>query len=312
MDKNTDQTNFWLGWKATCAIRDCMNKTQLVKKCEEELAKPGASEVYREVIDNADGVAKLAQDIVASTNMVFINKLKCYGAEGKRISLYGDQAANWTNENSGSAFELVEGNLYAKKPVNGRSFKSYLFEQIGVRKGGLSKNLYGYIKSMLLTMGRDSFKGAEVKVDPPTNDEGEEMEPDWGSTEDRVDVFSRSAELNLEISQVGEFFKEYIDELGEDWDDDYWIVLYTGFNQMPIHNSEVAALCRRKRSALSEIGSKTMNNLLKALRERFSDRAIGGALAGDMQEILAKKIEKKDFYPRLEALWEKMYGTTGK
>ncbi len=312
MDKNTDQTNFWLGWKATCAIRDCMNKTQLVKKCEEELAKPGASEVYREVIDDAEGVARLAKDVAASMNRAFIGELKAYGDGGKKASVYGDQVANWKDANSGSAFEIVEGELYAKQEINGRPFKSYLFEQIGTRKGCLSGNLYGYIRDIAKTLAERSFESFEEMIELPKDDEGKAFEPDYGSTEDRMDVLSRSAALNLEISQVGEFFKEYIDELGEDWDDDYWIVLYTGLNKMPIHNPEVAALCRRKRSALSEIVSKTMDNLLKALRGRFSDRAIGGALAGDMQQILAKKIEKKAFYPQLEKVWQEKYGTTGK
>lgn len=312
MDKNTDLTNFWLGWKATCAIRDCMNKPQFIKKCEEASARPDATAAYQSVIADADGVARLAQEVIEATNREFAGQLKYFSCGGKRTSVYDDQAANWKEANSGSAFELVEGELYESQEINGRPFKSYLFEQIGIRKGGLSKNLYGYVKLIIRTMVRDSFKKFEVRVDPQTDDEGKELEPDYGSTEDRVDVFLRTPELNLEISQVGEFFKKYIDELGEDWDDDYWIVLYTGLNKMPIYNPEVAALCKRKKSTLSEIVSKTMGNLLKALRGRFSDRAIGGALDGDMQKILAKKIGEKVFYPRLEALWMKMYGTIGK
>lgn len=312
MDKNTDLTNFWLGWKATCAIRDCMNKTQLIKKCKEASVRPDAAAIYQDVIADADGVAGLAQELIEATNREFIGQLKYFGCGGKRTSVYGDQAANWKEANSGSAFELVEGVLYEKQGINGRSFKSYLFEQIGGRKGCLSGNLYGYIRDMAKTLAERSFKAFEEKIEQPKDDEGKELEPDYGSTEDQVDAFSRSPELNLEISQVGEFFKKYIDELGEDWDDDYWIVLYTGLNKMPIHNHEVAALCKRKKSTLSEIYSKTMGNLLKALRGQFSDRAIGGALAGDMQKILDKKIGGKGFYPQLEALWMKMYGTTGK
>ena len=312
MDKNTDLTNFWLGWKATCAIRDCMNKTQLIKKCKEASVRPDAAAVYQDVIADADGVAKCARGVMESMNRAFLGELKLNSAGGKRTSIYDDQAANWKEANSGSAFELVEGVLYDKQEINGRPFKSYLFEQIGTRKGCLSGNLYGYIRDIAKTLAERSFEAFEEKIEQPKDDEGKELDSDYGSTDDREDAFSRSQELSLEISQVGEFFKKYIDELGEDWDDDYWIVLYTGLNKMPIHNPEVAALCRRKKSTLSEIYSKTMGNLLKALRGCFSDRAIGGALAGDMQKILDKKIGEMGFYPQLEALWMKMYGTTGK
>lgn len=310
MDSKTDLTNFWIGWKATCAIRDCTDKAKLVEKCNEKIAQKESIGDFKEVVDDSDNVVRLANEVIKSTNVEFINKLNYFSQGGKRSSVYGGEVDAW-KANCGSAFEILEGEFYEKQTIKGQPFKSYLFENIGKRKGCLSGNLFGYIKLTIRSIVRNSFS-KELEIEERENDEGDKVEVDVGSTYDRSDVHSRSAELNLEIKQVGEFFARYIEELGEEWDRDHWISLYAGFNRLPVNNPEVAALCKRSKSALAELSRKTMGNLLQALRGRFSDRAIGGALEGVLQDALDKKIGGMDFFSPLEQVWKKRNGSAGK
>lgn len=91
--------------------------------------------------------------------------------QAKLVSEYSDYVRGWlTGDLSDvSAFELVEQHLYAKcakeaKPgeepaepmLDGRKLKDYLFEDIGMRPGGLNKNLWGYLlkKDMVWRKGR--------------------------------------------------------------------------------------------------------------------------------------------------------------
>lgn len=310
MDRKTDYTNFWIAWKATCAIRDCLDREILVSKCREAIAQQGSAAGFAEVAEKADQVASLARDMMVSTNREFVNKLNYFSCNGKRSSVFGDEVDAW-KDNCGSAFEIVEAELYEKQTIKGHPFKSYLFEQIGSRKGCISGNLHGYIKLMIRSIVRNSF-GKESFIEPKENDEGQSMEVAYGTSDDRNDTWARSPELNSEIREVGEFFKHYLEELGGEWDKDYWIALYAGLNKMPINNPEVAALCRRGKSALAELSRKTMDHLLLALRGRFSDRAIGGALVdGIMHDVLVEKVRGMSFLPALEALQRKMFDAAG-
>lgn len=310
MDCKTDLTNFWLAWDATCAIRDCMNTERLVEKCKERIVQCDSAEQFERVIADAENVSRLAREVIKATNNEFIEKLNYYSCEGRFSSVYADDVVAWKGC-CGSAFEIVEGMLYEKQTIKGRAFKSYLFEEIGPRTGGMSKNLYGYIKFTIRTLVRDSFS-KESAIEERKDEEGNLLSVYIGSTDDRMDVHSRSAELNFEIEQVKEFFFRYIKELESERDKDFWISLYAGLHKMPINNPEVASLCRRSKSALAEVYKKTMGDLLIALRGHFSDRAIGGALEGGMQDVLIKEIDRMEFYPALEHIWRKMYCKTGK
>lgn len=310
MNSETDLTNFWLGWKATCAIRDCADKTKLVTKCNEKMVAGESVDVFSGVVADAENVVKLAKDVIKSTNAEFVSKLNYYSFGGKRTSVLGGEISAWKDD-VGSAFELVESHLYAKQQIKGRPFKSYLFEDIGTRKGCLSQNLYGYVQLMIRSIVESSF-GKESPIEEKEDDEGKKQEADVGSTEDRFAADTRSPELNHEVSEVRTFFGKYIDELVGQWDDDHLIALYAGLHQLPINNPEVAALCRRSKSALAEVSRKTLGNLLLSLRGRFSDRAIGGALEGEMQGVLVEKIRSKPYFSQLEEIWRKKYGRAGK
>lgn len=43
------------------------------------------------------------------------------------------------------AFHELESHLYARQTIKGKPFKSYLFEDIALRQGGLAKNISGYL-----------------------------------------------------------------------------------------------------------------------------------------------------------------------
>ena len=83
----------------------------------------------------------------------------------KVVSEYIDYAPVWMSDDFlsvPSAFELAQTHFYLKPPMNsglkgetdGRKFKSWLFEEIGSRPGGLSQNLWGWLLKKEMTYVR--------------------------------------------------------------------------------------------------------------------------------------------------------------
>lgn len=307
MDKNTDQTNFWLAWHATCAAASCVDKDVLMRACQADRTK------YSEVIEHLPETVKLSKEMIRMTNGIFKKALAYYDNVYKgHNSDYVDEVAGWTDENfaSGCAFTILESAFYAKESIKGRPFKDYLFEDEAGRPGGMCKNLAGYIKRTLRSLARISFsKFSRLAV--PKNDEGEELEEQIAVSESWQDDYSLSPELKLDIHAVEERFAQYIDALGfpQDgepavWDGDHWISIYCFLNYLPINTPEVAKLCQRGHSALSVVYRKTVNNLLLDLRKglKASDRAIGCAMNSGMLEILDKRMKNMPVYAALEAV----------
>ncbi|MBO4287180.1 MAG: hypothetical protein J5985_03320 [Kiritimatiellae bacterium] len=311
MDKNTDQTKFWLAWRATCAAIDCTDSVVLESKCKEN------PEAYKDVLSDIPGTTELALEMIRSTNSKFENAVKYFSnLYGKRRnSDYADEVAGWQDGDPkrGCAFAILESKLYASESIKGHPFKDYLFETIGNRDRGLSGNICGYINSMLRTIARDSFSKTEC-IEERVDDEGRVLETQDASTDSRSDFSSLPPCQKVEIDEVVEFFGQYVDELGSPcgdkpsaWDKDNWISVYCALHEIPINNPEVRALCRHGKSMLAEIRNKTVANLLSALRERASDRAIAWAImTGAVQSLLAGKMKDMPFYPDLERVRESL------
>ena len=308
MNETTDQTNFWLGWRATCAAADCTDVAKLSKACEQD------PQSYWTVLSDLEGTAALSMEIIKSMNkkfkesMAFFNNL--YGK--RRNSEFMDEVDGWsdTSPRDGCAFMLLEEYLYDKKAIKGRPFKNYLFEDVGGRSGGLGPNLCGYAKLTLRTIARNSFSKA-LRDLPREGNDGELLPENEGSTEERVDLTSLPANERAEINEVIRFFGEYVDELGSSdgdespaWDQDHWISIYCALHQMPINNPDVAGLCRRSKSMLAVVYKQTVNNLLLVLRKRLraSDRAIARAMDTGIPAILDEKMKGMPFYGELEAI----------
>ena len=310
MDSNTDQTKFWLAWHATCAAVDCTDASVLEKKCKEQ---PNPKK-YAEVLADIPGTVRLASDIIKSTNYKFKKALSYFNdLYGKRRnSDYADEAAGWQDgvPGQGCAFTVLESKLYANETISGRPFKDYLFEDIGGRAGCLSGNICGYVNMMLRTVARDSF-GKVPRIEEREDEEGNPLEFQGHSTENRNDLFSLSPSLRRDVNEVVEFFGKYVDELGlpdgdepAAWDQDHWISIYCALHVIPINNPEVRALCRRGKSMLAELYRQTVGNLLLVLRKRLkaSDRAIAWAMEGIVQSLLDEKMRGMPFYADLERI----------
>lgn len=308
MDKDTDQTNFWLAWHATCSAVSCVDKEALKNACGRDQAK------YGEVLDNLSETQNLAREMIKSTNNKFNEALAYYNNvfRGRISSEFADEVTNWrsVDPSSGCAFSLLESWLYAKESIKGRPFKDYLFEDVANRSGGECKNLTGYINQMLRTLAQKSFSKTcrrEERVD----DEGNVVEDQIAASDLRSDMSSLSPDVIADIHRVADFFATYIDELGTPngdepavWDEDNWISLYCALHQIPINTPRVAALCRRGHSALSIVYKQTVGNLLLVLRQRLkaSDRAIARAMDDEVPRILDERMENMPFYTELEAI----------
>lgn len=311
MDSNTDQTKFWLAWHATCAAVDCTDASILERKCKEQ-SNP---KKYDEVLADIPGTVRLASEMIKSTNFKFKKALHyflndLYGK--RRNSDYADEVAGWQDDvpGQGCAFAVLESHLYAKETLEGRPFKDYLFEDVGCRPGGLSANVCGYINKMLRTIAKKSFSKT-YRIEEHENDEGEKLEFQDLSTENRPDFSSLSPRLRRDVNEVVEFFGKYVDELGSPdgddpaaWDQDHWISIYCALHEVPINNPEVRALCRRGKSMLAETYRQTVGNLLLVLRKRLkaSDRAIAWAMEGGVQSVLGEKMRGMPFYADLERI----------
>lgn len=308
MDKDTDQTNFWLAWHATCSAASCVEEGSLRNACGGDQAK------YGDVLADLSETQKLAREMIDSTNNKFKKALAYYNDvfRGRVDSEFADEVTNWKrgDPSSGCAFSLLESWLYAQESIKGRPFKDYLFEEVANRSGGECKNLTGYINQTLRTLAKKSFSKAcrrEERVD----DEGNVLEDPIAASDLRSDMSSLSPHLIADIHHVAEFFAKYIDELGTPkgdepavWDEDNWISLYCALHQIPINTPKVASLCRRGHSALSIVYKQTVGNLLLVLRKRLkaSDRAIARAMDDEVPRILDERMENMPFYTELEAI----------
>lgn len=308
MDKDTDQTNFWLAWHATCSAAACVDGETLKKACGGDQTK------YGEVLDNLSETQKLAREMINSTNNKFKRALDYHNGvcKGRVNSDFADEVSNWRKDDPsfGCAFSLLESWLYAKESIKGRPFKDYLFEEVASRSGGMCNNLMGYINQTLRTLARNSFSKV-CRREEQVDDEGNVLEDDISREDLRDDCYSLPSYLIVDINRVVDFFGEYVNELGSPqngepavWDKDNWISLYCALHQIPINTPKIAALCRRAHSALSVVYKQTVGNLLLVLRKRLkaSDRAIARAMDAGVVQVLDERMKNMPFYAELEAI----------
>ena len=313
MDRNTDQTNFWLGWKATCAAQDCANPKRLLQACGGDLEAVGI------VPADAEAVAELARDVIGALNASFRQALDYYGGlhRHRRVSEYADEARGWSAEHPerGSAFHIVEGKLYAHETSKGRPFKDYLFEDAAARGGGMGKNLFGYLKWVAWRSCAKKSFGKEDRLEERTNDEGQPMEEDEGSTADRNDLYSLQADLRTDIRLAEENLVKFFDgkKRDGDWDSDQWISLYCAFHGLPLFSPGVAALCGKRKTMLAKARDRAVGDLASALRcdAGIRDRAIRAALTTRGAAILDAAMEDMPFFPELERLLADKDGKNG-
>jgi len=306
MNNTTDQTNFWLAWQATCAAVDCTERGSLKKACDKDQVK------YKRVLDDLEGTQKLAREMIASTNFKFKKALfYCRERMGNRNSDLVDEMSGWSDGSpqSGCAFTLLEGQLYANETIKGRPFKDYLFENIATRAGGMGVNLNGYVKRMLYDIAKKSFCKAP-NYEPVVDEDGEIVDNVTKSADVPDEFMALPPNDQAEVAEVSEFFSHYVDERsaqrGErppEWTRDNWIVLYCALHQIPVSTPDVASLCCHKKSAVALISKKTMGELLLCFRNRpFSDKSIARAVQSRIPGILDEKMKEMPFYADLERI----------
>lgn len=304
MDSNTDLTLFWLAWQKTCSIRLCCvgHEREYRERCSGN----------QELCEKMELVQKLAQDVMKSMNSHFILRLgKANEEKGLRLSDYSSEAEAWKPGYAhGSAFELLEAHLYNKQFLSGKQFKAYLFENIADRPGGMSRNLFGYLQRVLRTIVRESY--GENVYQPLQDEDGKDVEPARISLDGRTVVAATpTAEECAEAREVEDAFRIYLAEC-KDWDADHWLILYCILNILPVGGARIRPLFVKGHQTINVWASEMKSDLLRWLRERFSDKAIVMALDGRLQAILNLVVQKMDWYPSIVEILEQNCRSTGK
>ena len=304
MKSDTDLTLFWLAWKKTCSIRLCCtgHESEYLKKCADD----------SDLCNEMPLVQKLASDVMVSMNRTFQLYLRKREDEnGARLSSLDVESNSWNEHyHLGSAFELLESHLYGRQNLNGKAFKSYLFEDIGVREGGINKNLYGYLQAILRTIINESF-GENVYM-PLMNEDGTAVEPDRIS-------FDGSTVLNdvhtpdeyAEENEIKDEFSRFLAEK-EGWDSDHWLVAYCILNLLRVGNAKIQPMFSKGHQTINVLCTRMKGDLLQWLRSRFSDNAIGMSLNGSLQEILDGYVKKMPWYDEMKKILEENRKSTGK
>lgn len=319
MDENTDQTNFWLAWRATCAVADCVDAEKLVSKCQMQKAyaisrhRPEEAAEYDRVIADADNVVILTKEIVKSTNKVCRKELyRWMGVyDGARVSSLQDKIESWTDSNpvDGCAMMEMEADRYNKKEIMGKAWKSYLFEDIRNRPGGQNCNLFGYVKSMIATMTKESFSKEELFREK-TDGRGT-LVPTKPIVVDSDAQKPLTSALAAEVCQVVSFFGEYVDKESanaDKWDEDHWICLYCHLNDIPINTPAVAELCKRGKTAISELYDELFFDMWRSIRNanglhgKISYSAVARAMSANLARELDCKMSRISVHERLEEI----------
>lgn len=304
MNVDTDLTLFWLAWQKTCSIRLCCEgyEKDYLAKCASD------SELCSEV----HAVQNLAKEIISSMNEKFRAYIKYKSGEnGLRLSNLNVESASWTKSASlGSAFEVLESHLYAKQKLNGKAFKSYLFEDVGTRAGGINKNLYGYLQRVMRTIIDESF--GENVYQPLRNEEGVEVEPPKISLNgtNALNAGYRPDEC-VEVNEIKVVFSKYLSQKVT-WDDDHWLVLFCILNLLRVGSAKIQPLFSKGHQTINVLCSQMKGELLSVLRNGFSDKAIGMALNGSLQEILDGYLKDKPWYGEIKKILEENIKSTGK
>ena len=109
-------------------------------------------------------------------------------------------------------------------------------------------------------------------------------------------------EENVEAKDVVVFFCEYLKEHTRDWDDDKWIVLFCILNMLRVGGEKVRPFFNKGHDTINRYCNEMRTELLHSLREEFDDKAIGMALNGPVQTVLADKMKQMPCFAELKNL----------
>ena len=109
-----------------------------------------------------------------------------------------------------------------------------------------------------------------------------------------------------------ESFRRYLIETGTSWDSDHWLVLFCMLNLLRVGSEKVRPLFTKGHQTINVWFSQMRSELLAWLRENFSDKAIGGALNGNLQAILEEKVRQMAWYYEIKNILEENRKSTGK
>lgn len=304
MNATTDLTLFWRAWQKTCSVRLCCAGH------EREYRERCAS--VPELCARIEEVQALAKGVIALMNSRLFSLLR-RGAAGTRLSdLSAESGDGGTSRKAlGSAFELIESHLYSHVSLNGKQFKAYLFENVAGRPGGMNRNLFGYLQRVLYTVFAESY-GENVYL-PVQDEDGSDREPPTISTDGLRPVAALpTADECAEAHEVEDFFRAYLAEHEAEWSADHWIVLYCVLNMLRVGAADVRPLFAKGHQTINVYAAQIKGDLLRRLREEFSDKAIGLALMGPLQDILDERVCRVTWYPRVRQILEENRRSTGK
>lgn len=304
MDAATDLTLFWRAWQKTCSVRLCCvgHEREYRERCAS----------VPELCERMEEVQALAKGVIVSMNKRLAALLK-KGAAGTRLS---DLSADFGGERPsvqalGSAFELIELHLYGRASLNGKQFKAYLFEDVAGRPGGMNRNLFGYLQRVLSTVVAESY--GENVYQSVRDEDGNDQEPPTISTDGFHPVAALpTADECAEAHEVEDFFRAYLSEHASVWTSDHWLVLYCVLNMLRVGAADVRPLFSKGHQTINVYAAQMRGDLLRRLREAFSDKAIGLALMGPLQDILDERVCREAWHPRARKILEENRQSTGK
>ena len=115
----------------------------------------------------------------------------------------------------------------------------------------------------------------------------------------------------VEVNEIKVVFSKYLSQKAT-WDDDHWLVLFCILNLLRVGSAKIQPLFSKGHQTINVLCSNMKGELLSLLRSEFSDKAIGMALNGSLQDILEGYVKDKPWYDEIKKIQEENIKSTGK
>ena len=263
-----------------------------------------------ELVGNSDFSQAEESDDDAVAKAAVVKEGQKY-AKANRVSEFIEYVEPWRRDDLSvvSAFELIQTNLYATAQkgesdadgrgeplMNGKKLKSYLFEDIGGRAGGLSQNLWGYLlkkqmvyvggrpyPSRLIMLAKESFKNSVVESIAP----GGDSVPAVSSVE--------VENLKIEIDEAADVFRKHLDKSWGRYSVKARVALCCAFMEYNMCDAFVERISGTSGKRLSAVKNRCVGEAFMALKDGgCSVDTVRGLFMGKGQSVLMEYADKDD------------------
>ena len=245
-------------------------------------------------------------------------------ASGRRVSEFQDYVQLWRSGdlNVPSAFEFIQVDLYndAQKgekvgertyqyggeiktePIyepmfKGKKLKDYLFEDIGSRNGGISKNLWGYLlkKGMVRCNGREypsrlimvadkSFKGSAVEVKGTDNTENQR---------EMAVVPEEIGRNDIDVEEAASELRKILDKRWVNYNTSERVVLWCAFMKYNLSDKFVEKVTNTSGKRLNDVKIRCVGEVFTSLKNGgFDIDTVRRLFYSRGQEVLGEFVGK--------------------